>query len=61
MFEEIEDILSELMLRERYSAQDVFLAYIVMEPFIRRFRLQGMSNRDILELCRKIDEANQDE
>lgn len=53
--ENLEDLLAELLLSED-SASERFLVFLVMEPFIRIFRSQGLSNKDILEICERIDE-----
>lgn len=62
MTEDLESLLVELLLEEdpEQSVQEKFLGFLVMEPFIRQFRSQGLSNKDVLDLCRKLDERNRD-
>ena len=57
MTKDLEALLIELMLEEPNSSsvQERFLSFLVMEPFIRQFRAQGLSNKKILELCRSLD------
>ena len=59
----IEDLLAEVLLdnQEEHSAEESFLIFLVMEPFIAQFRSKGLTNKDILNLCREIDENRHDE
>lgn len=63
MSEKIEDLLAEFLLdnNEGHSAEESLLIYLVMEPFISQFRSKGMSNKDILNLCKQIDESRDNE
>jgi len=57
MTNNLEALLVELMLEEnsKETVQERFLGFLVMEPFIRQFRAQGLSNKEILEMCRQLD------
>ncbi len=63
MTKDLEALLVELLWEANEAPQNVqerFLGFLVMEPFIRQFRAQGLSNKDILELCRRLDQRKQD-
>lgn len=67
MTENINDaaLAAELMLRESgaeeapESLEELFLHYLVMEFFVKMMRERGLSNKEILQLCRRIDQDEQ--
>ena len=54
---DINALAVEMLLKsEINNLEELFLQFIVMEPFIRQLRASGVSNKELIRLCREIDE-----
>ena len=60
-------LAAELMLQDAgadeapESLEELFLHFLIMEFFVRMMRKRGLSNLEILQICRRIDQDGQPE